>query len=217
MQTSVLSHWMPAQMRSPRRSYPDHHASSGPSPDAAEDSTMPVPSDRDRGAITTAAPLHPVWRRLRGMHRRVASSREHPKAFRPALRSLSSQLIRFGFVGATGLVIGLAVLNASMLVVRAFLLANMIAFVFAASWNFLLNRFVTFPPTDRPIWRQWLEYLMASLSTACLNWVVAVTLYHQLAFFHTHYNAAALVGTAVAAGANFLLARIVVFRYATCI
>lgn len=129
-----------------------------------------------------------------------------------SVRRLLGQAVRYGLVGLSGLVVALVVLNAVMVLVRAFLLANVVAFVFAATWNFMLNRRLTFPATGRPLPRQWLEFLAGSLAAAALNWAVAGTLYYQSEFFHSHYNAAALIGTAAAAGANFLWARLKVFR-----
>ncbi len=51
-------------------------------------------------------------------------------------RHLLSQVVRFGLVGVSGLFVGLAVLNAVMWLTGHFVLANLVAFVFAVSWNF---------------------------------------------------------------------------------
>jgi len=125
---------------------------------------------------------------------------------------LLGQLFRFGLVGLSGLAVGLASLNLVMWVVPQFLVANIAAFFFASSWNFVCHRAWTFAPTHRDWWRQWAEFLAGSLNTSILNWAVSCSLYYSFFFFETHYNLAAIAGAIVAAGANFLWAKFIVFR-----
>ena len=122
------------------------------------------------------------------------------------------RLVRFGGVGASGLVVGLTVLNLGMLISGRFMLANFAAFIVAVTWNFSLNRRFTFEPTGRWIGRQWAEFVLGSLGGAVVNWSISVSLYTSVDFFRDHYNAAALLGVAASAGGNFLWSRWVVFR-----
>jgi len=122
------------------------------------------------------------------------------------------QFLSFGIVGLTGVVVGLGTLNICMLIWHNFPLANVAAFLVAVTWNFFLNRRFTFTPTDKVVFRQWLEFITACLGGTLLNWIVSLTLYYSLVFFHYHYNFAAIIGIAVAALSNFTCSRLYVFK-----
>ena len=122
------------------------------------------------------------------------------------------QFIKFALVGLTGLFVGLSALNIGMLIFHNFLTANIIAFLLAVTWNFLLNHRFTFGKTDKHIFRQWLEFTTACLAGAGVNWAISMTLYYSQDFFHSHYNLAALTGVAGGCMFNFISARYYVFN-----
>jgi putative flippase GtrA len=107
--------------------------------------------------------------------------------------------------------VGLGVINLVMIGSDMFALANVLAFFVAVTWNFFLNRRYTFIPTNKALWRQWFEFVVACLGGALLNWTVSMGLYYGLTFFTYHYNYAALLGVAVAAAMNFLSSKFYVF------
>ena len=123
-----------------------------------------------------------------------------------------AQFFKFGLIGLSGMVIGLAILNLFMFSMHNFPLANIIAFIVAASWNFLLNRQFTFEKIKKTFFRQWLEFVIACLGGAVANWTVSMGLYFTWPFFFQHYNFAAIAGIIVGFSFNFLVSRFYVFR-----
>jgi putative flippase GtrA len=131
-------------------------------------------------------------------------------------RSSSAQILRqfvkFGLVGLSGVGVGLGVLNICMWIWTCFPVANVVAFLVAVSWNFLLNRHFTFERVHKPIFRQWLEFIIACLGGAGVNWTVSMSLYYTISYFHQHYNYAALIGVGVSSLFNFMASRYYVFQ-----
>lgn len=122
-----------------------------------------------------------------------------------------SQLLRFGLVGGSGTLVGLAAVNGVMLASGSFLLANGLAFFAAVTWNYMLNRRLTFERSDRPLLGQWASFAAGSAAGAMVNWMVALPLYYSHPFFEHHYNLAVLIGVAAGAACNFLWARCIAF------
>lgn len=123
----------------------------------------------------------------------------------------AAQFIRFGMVGSTGVVIGLVMLNLMLCIVPEFVTANVLSFVFVATWNFAFNRAFTFEACDKSILIQWSEFVAGCLAGAVLSWGVSGALYYGNAFFHAHHNLAAIAGIVVGSGANFAWAKMAVF------
>lgn len=121
------------------------------------------------------------------------------------------QFLRFALVGLSGMAVGLGTLDLFMMLWHSFPLANVLAFSVAVTWNFLLNRRFTFEAANKPILRQWGEFVVACSGGAILNWAVAMGLYYSFVFFASHYNCAALAGVAAASIVNFLSSRCYVF------
>ncbi|MFX0210657.1 MAG: GtrA family protein [Candidatus Hodarchaeota archaeon] len=118
----------------------------------------------------------------------------------------------FSIVGLSGMAVGLGILNLCMFLWHNFPLANIAAFIGAVTWNFLLNRRVTFKSTEKRFFRQWLEFVIACLGAAMLNWTVSLGLYYNLLFFSQHYNCAAIAGVAAGSIFNFFASRSYVFK-----
>jgi len=129
-----------------------------------------------------------------------------------SLLKIVQQFIKFGLVGLSGVGVGLGVLNVCMWIWPCFPVANVIAFLIAVSWNFLLNRRFTFEPVNKSVFRQWLEFVIACLGGAGMNWAVSMTLYYTISYFHQHYNYAALIGVGISALFNFIVSRYYVFH-----
>ncbi len=125
---------------------------------------------------------------------------------------LINQFIRFGLVGLSGMAVGLGVLNLSMVIYENFILANLVAFLAAVTWNFFLNRRFTFQSREITIFRQWCRFVLACLTGAAANWAVSMTLYYSVGYFRSHFNQAALIGVATGFIANFFLSKRFVFQ-----
>jgi putative flippase GtrA len=72
-------------------------------------------------------------------------------AIRAARRLLENQFVRFCTVGASGYAINLAVYAALLIVGLHYLAASALAFVVAATSNYLWNRIWTFRTSDAPL------------------------------------------------------------------
>ncbi|WP_299964565.1 glycosyltransferase family 2 protein [uncultured Roseobacter sp.] len=123
-------------------------------------------------------------------------------------------LLQFLFVGASGVVVNLAVLSLLVLVglPEWFCLAAGIGVSLCT--NFLLNRRFTFSYARRePVLRQFLGFVSASLLGLVVNYAVALSLrMNVLEDGPFALQLAALAGIAAGMGFNFLGARYLVFR-----
>ena len=123
------------------------------------------------------------------------------------------QFIKFGLVGASGLGVGLAVINIIMRCYENFVIANIVAFVIAATWNFVLNHKFTFKNNvERHIVILWAMFIGSSLIGAFSNWAISFSLYYNLEIFKQHYNLAAVCGVIAGYLINFLFAKHIVFK-----
>ena len=119
--------------------------------------------------------------------------------------------VLFGCVGLTGFCVDLVLfyLLMKVLSVKA---AGAIAIGGAMTWNYLLNRTVTFAGTPRKPWL--LQYLMFCGSCslgAIFNWTTRVGLVTGTAYFAAHPLYAAAAGVLTGMISNFLFCRFFVF------
>ena len=94
-----------------------------------------------------------------------------------------------------------------------FVVANVLAFFVAVTWNFFLNRRFTFKKdAHNHLSLQWIMFAgSCALGTAC-NWAVSFSLYYNVTLFKTHYNLAIICGVAVGYLVNFTCAKYAVFK-----
>ena len=127
-------------------------------------------------------------------------------------RALVLQFLRFGTVGAAGFVLDTATVYAARGTLGLYG-AGALAYLVAASSNWLLNRLWTFRGHGSgPAHRQWALFLAANLVGFALNrgtFAVVVTL---SALAARQPVIAVAAGTAVGMMVNFWLSRRVVFR-----
>lgn len=123
-----------------------------------------------------------------------------------------SQLIQFGMVGATGMVVDL---TAYALLLRGGIpleLAGAAAIWIAMSWNFLLNRYLTFSYSrNDEILSQYLRFCATCSLGGVISWSVRVGLPHLVPFFERFLLLAALLGIVAGTASNFLISRYWVF------
>lgn len=168
----------------------------------------------------TSAKRRPAWDDLRHL-KRLADHRF----------GTVSRLVQFCAVGASGMVVDLTcyagfqwLFGRSRLATHAIpglgaldlAAAAFLAVAIALTWNFTLNRRMTFSDVRRgaPILRQYVTYVLSNALAITLNLFVRLTLPRHIGFFDDHKLAAAVVGIVLATGVSFSMARWVVFRRA---
>lgn len=125
-----------------------------------------------------------------------------------------TEFVQFGMVGSTGVVIDLAIyLSVQAVFLVDHKIARAISFVGAASWNWALNRLITFTHREKMSKViQWPAFLMTSSLGFAVNWGSYVTLTSYVPFFVEHKIIALLIGVLMGMGLNFMMARLFVFR-----
>ena len=124
-----------------------------------------------------------------------------------------ARLLCFGLVGASGLVIDVAVYLGLQWIGLEHRLARFLSFWPAVTWNWRLNRSLTFgerPPQPRV--RQWGKFVAGSLVGLSLNVGGYTILTSFVDFFAARRLLALLLGVVLGTGANFLLANLYVYR-----
>lgn len=139
-----------------------------------------------------------------------------------------SRLVQFCVVGASGMVIDLSsyalfqpVFSRTGLAERTtpgiggpldLAAAGALAIGIALTWNFTLNRRLTFNDARRDsLIRQFLTYALSNALGIALSFSLRLYLPAHVAFFQRHKLAAALVGIVTATGISFSMARWIVF------
>ncbi len=124
----------------------------------------------------------------------------------------ASRFVRFGLVGCTGVFVNLAALAVLLEMSMLAPVAMAVAIWIAMTWNFFLNREITFRDrTTSNIGSEYFRFCMASLTGATLNWSVATLLWTTVPMFASSPTVAGLVGIVAGMFANFTLCRRFVF------
>lgn len=123
------------------------------------------------------------------------------------------RLVCFTLVGASGLVIDLACYLAFQWVGVEHRLARFLSFWPAVTWNWLLNRDVTFRgrAPEAPV-RQWAKFVAGSLAGFVVNVGSYATLTSFVGFFDRYRLLAFLIGVGLGGLVNFVLATLYVYR-----
>jgi dolichol-phosphate mannosyltransferase len=120
-----------------------------------------------------------------------------------------SQLIQFLIVGASGLVVNLALLTVFLWLGVEAKLAVVLAIVLSMVWNFILNRRSSFSyARDGSIVRQFIGFVSACSVGAVVNYFITLYAMESLG----QPQLAATQGVVAATGFNFAASRLVVFR-----
>jgi dolichol-phosphate mannosyltransferase len=127
-----------------------------------------------------------------------------------------TEFVQFGCVGASGLVVDVAVyLGLQWLFELDHRVARGASFVVAASSNWLLNRLITFSERVRTSkLEQWPRFLATSLIGFLINWGSYTALTAGVLFFDRHRIVALVIGVLLGMFSNFALARGYVFQLA---
>ncbi len=120
--------------------------------------------------------------------------------------------VLFGCVGLTGVVVDLSMFHLllSWLTVP---LAAVLSIWAAMTWNYVLNRQITFRNTPRKSWlKQYVAFCGSCLFGGLINWATRSSLCLGSAYFAAYPLQAALLGVGAGMASNFLLCRFLVFR-----
>jgi dolichol-phosphate mannosyltransferase len=121
--------------------------------------------------------------------------------------------VQFVAIGVTGSVLNLLVLALLLKARLLFGAAYFLAIVAALVWGYWLNRWLTFDlMTKHPVLSQSLRYGAMCLPGVMVNWLLAVGLASQVAWFGGHPFLAALAGMAAGGTINFLILAAKTFR-----
>jgi putative flippase GtrA len=130
----------------------------------------------------------------------------------PARLALLAQFIRFGLVGVIGFVVDTATVYATRHALGLYG-AGVLAYVAAASCNWLLNRIYTFKGQGSgPMHRQWAMFMLTNLGGFVLNRGTYALLVTYVPLAAEQPVIAILAGTAAGMFVNFFLSRKLVFR-----
>ena len=125
-----------------------------------------------------------------------------------------TEFVQFGLVGSTGVVIDLLIyLSLQTVFSIDHKTARAYSFIGAASWNWALNRLITFTYRQKMSKLiQWPAFLLTSSLGFAVNWGSYVILTGYVPFFDAHRITALLIGVVFGMGLNFMAARLFVFR-----
>jgi dolichol-phosphate mannosyltransferase len=91
--------------------------------------------------------------------------------------------------------------------------ARAMSFLAAASWNWFLNRWLTFVAGRDKQWgQQWIQFLLAASVGFTVNWGSYKLLTDYVPYFSQHHLVAFFVGILLSVGSNYTLCRWFVFR-----
>ncbi len=130
----------------------------------------------------------------------------------PARLRLLAEFIKFGVVGVAGFIV-----DASTVYALRYRLglygAGLVAYVVAATANWLMNRLWTFRGQGSlPMHHEWARYLMANLGGFVLNRGTYAILVTFVAICARQPVLAVAAGSIAGMGVNFVLSREMVFR-----
>jgi dolichol-phosphate mannosyltransferase len=138
-----------------------------------------------------------------------------------------SRLLQFCVVGASGMVVDLSFYalfqwlfgmtslaeKSTRLGPLSLACAAALSIGLALTWNFTLNRYLTFSYAKKgSLLRQFVTYVLSNALGIALSFTLRLTLPRHVEFFAKHRLAAAVVGIVAATGISFSMSRWLVFR-----
>lgn len=125
-----------------------------------------------------------------------------------------AEFILYSFVGLTGMVIDLSFVFFSYDILNIpFRIARIIGFIFSLTSNFILNSFITFPNTvKKNFTKQYFLYLLICLIGLSINWIISVSLFENINFFHKYYLIASAIGVLSGFIINFIGSKFLVYN-----
>lgn len=125
----------------------------------------------------------------------------------------ASLFLQFCVVGATGVVIDLSAYALLLHLGLAIALGRALAIWIAMTWNFALNRRLTFTYSRKAsILPQYFRYVASCGLGALVSWSTSMGLVQTVGWFEKHIFLAATIGILLGTVVNFVLSRTWVFR-----
>lgn len=124
-----------------------------------------------------------------------------------------SRFFQFCAVGFSGMIIDITTYAMLLAWGTSIYAGRGIAIFIAMTWNFFLNRKLTF--SDRrysPLIPQYLGFVASSAIGAIISWTMATIIAPMLLFFREHLILAAVVGILAGTASNFMMCTRFVFR-----
>jgi dolichol-phosphate mannosyltransferase len=121
--------------------------------------------------------------------------------------------MQFAAVGGTGTIVDLCVFSLFLYCGMILAVARALAILVAMTWNFYLNRRLTFSYArhDSAL-HQYILFCASCSVGAMISWSVSVWLASHVIYFDAHRRQAALAGILAGMASNFVLSSKVVFR-----
>jgi len=125
---------------------------------------------------------------------------------------IGAQALEFIGVGATGMLVDFTVFALLMRIMPTYI-GRACAIWVAMTWNFWLNRVVTFSSSrSRLIFHQYVLFCISCTFGAVLNWSVFALLHSKIPFFAQHPMFAAPWGIVAGTLSNFILSKYIAFK-----
>jgi dolichol-phosphate mannosyltransferase len=125
---------------------------------------------------------------------------------------VAAEPLKFVLVGTTGMCVDLTVF-ALLLQAMPPYLGRALAIWVAMTWNYWLNRRLTFSlARSRPIFPQYVLFCLSCLMGALVNWSIFTTLYSAFTVFADWLLIAAFLGILGGTALNYLLSKYVAFK-----
>jgi len=123
-----------------------------------------------------------------------------------------SKFAQFCAVGMTGMLVDVGAFVLLTSLSLSFPLARAVAILVAMTWNFILNRWITFSRSpDGNLLRQYAKFVATCSVGGLLNWAVSTSLVAKIGAFQRTPILAVLLGIAAGTVFNFLISRRWVF------
>ena len=135
------------------------------------------------------------------------------RAGRPDASGTAKRFLSFGLVGASGFIVDVACYLGLQWAGLDHRVARFVSFWPAASWNWLLNRRVTFGGrAPDPHMRQWARFVTSSIVGLIANAGSYTLMTSSVDFFDRHRLLALVIGVGLGGFVNFALATRYVYR-----
>ena len=134
------------------------------------------------------------------------------RALTPARRALLAEFLRFGCVGASGVLVDLAAAYGTLWFAGPYG-AGAISYVAAATWTWAVNRLWTWRGRGSgSLWLEWLRWMGVNTSGLVFNRGLYFLLITVSPYCHDHIYIPIALGAIAGMFANFFLSRKLVFR-----
>lgn len=125
------------------------------------------------------------------------------------------KFIKFGFVGGTSALLGWIIFNIFFWFGLNFVLCVLLSMLFATTYNFIMNRNITFKAKKIPIKDQLGKYGIVYLVSQGVNLLVSVLMRHLLGEGVLQANISVITGTLTAVPVSFFGSLLWVFKNKT--